>query len=90
MCIRDRLLPKLQEEEGRVWWMLTTLTDQVLCEIPHMRYIDSFDVLEEPKAEPSILLSQLPDHLKERGLDVSKRQMKCYAIGVQYGENETL
>ena len=35
MCIRDRL---------------TTLTDQVLGEIPHMRYIDSFDVLEEPKA----------------------------------------
>ena len=35
------------------------------------RYIDSFDVLEEPKAEPSILLSQLPDHLKERGLELS-------------------
>ena len=67
----EKLLPKLQEEEGRVWWMLTTLTDQVLGEIPHMRYIDSFDVLEEPKAEPSILLSQLPDHLKERGLELS-------------------
>ena len=67
----EKLLPKLQEEEGRVWWMLTTLTDQVLGEIPHMRYIDSFDVLEEHKAEPSILLSQLPDHLKERGLELS-------------------
>ena len=67
----EKLLPMLQEEEGRVWWMLTTLTDQVLGEIPHMRYIDSFDVLEEPKAEPSILLSQLPDHLKERGLELS-------------------
>ena len=67
----EKLLPKLQEEEGRVWWMLTTLTDQVLGEIPHMRYIDSFDVLEEPKAEPSIPLSQLPDHLKERGLELS-------------------
>lgn len=67
----EKLLPKLQEEEGRVWWMLTTLTDQVLGEIPHMRYIDSFDVLEEPKAEPSILLSQLPDHLKKRGLELS-------------------
>ena len=67
----EKLLPKLQEEEGRVWWMLTTLTDQVLGEIPHMRYIDSFDVLEEPKAEPSILLSQLPEHLKERGLELS-------------------
>lgn len=67
----EKLLPMLREEEGRVWWMLTTLTDQVLGEIPHMRYIDSFDVLEEPKAEPSILMSHLPDKLKERGLDLS-------------------
>ena len=47
----EKLLPMLREEEGRAWWMLTTFTDQVLGEIPHMRYIDSFDVLEEPKAE---------------------------------------
>ena len=67
----EKLLPMLREEEGRVWWMLTTLTDQVLGEIPHMRYIDSFDVLEEPRAEPSILMSQLPDALKERGLELS-------------------
>ncbi len=36
-----------------------------------MRYIDSFDVLEEPKAEPSILMSQLPYALKDRGLELS-------------------
>ena len=67
----EKLLPMLREEEGRAWWMLTTLTDQVLGEIPHMRYIDSFDVLEEPKAEPSFLLSQLPDMLKEKGATLS-------------------
>ena len=67
----EKLLPMLREAEGRVWWMLTTLTDQILGEIPHMRYIDSFDVLEEPKAEPSMLMSQLPDTLKERGLELS-------------------
>ena len=67
----EKLLPMLQEAEGWVWWMLTTLTDQVLGEIPHMRYIDSFDVLEQPKAEPSFLLSQLPDKLKEKGVDLS-------------------
>ena len=67
----EKLLPMLREAEGRAWWMLTTLTDQVLGEIPHMRYIDNFDVLEEPRAEPSFLLSQLPDKLKERGLDLS-------------------
>ena len=67
----EKLLPMLRDEEGRAWWMLTTFTDQVLGEIPHMRYIDSFDVLEKPKAEPSFLLSQLPDKLKERGLELS-------------------
>ncbi len=36
-----------------------------------MRYIGSFDVLEEPKAEPSFLLSQLPDMLKEKGATLS-------------------
>ena len=58
-------------EEGRAWWMLTTLTDQVLGEISHMRYIDAFDVLEEPKGEQSILLSDLPDKLKGMGLDLA-------------------
>ena len=67
----EKLLPMLEEEEGRVWWMLTTLTDQVLGEIPHMRYIDSFDVLEAPRAEPSIPMSQLPDKLKEKGANLS-------------------
>ncbi len=67
----EKLLPLLRENENRDWWMLTTLTDQVLGEIPHMRYIDSFDVLEEPKAEPAILMSQLPDALKDRGLKLS-------------------
>ena len=67
----EKLLPMLEEEEGRAWWMLTTLTDQVLGEIPHMRYIGSFDVLEAPRAEPSILPSQLPDKLREQGLELS-------------------
>ena len=67
----EKLLPLLREEEGRAWWMLTTLTDQVLGEIPHMRYIDSFDVLEAPKEASPILLSALPDKLKDMGVDLS-------------------
>ncbi len=67
----EKLLPMLREEEGRAWWMLTTLTDQVLGEISHMWYIDDFNVLEKPKAEPSFLLSQLPDMLKEKGANLS-------------------
>ena len=67
----EKLLPMLREAEGRVWWMLTTLTDQVLGEISHMWYIDDFNVLEEPKTEQSFLLSQLPDMLKEKGANLS-------------------
>ena len=73
----EKLLPMLAEEEGRVWWMLTTLTDQVLGEIPNMRYIEAFDVLTEPKEEPAELLSRLPDILKEKSLDLSK-DPECY------------
>ena len=32
----EKLIPMLKENENHVWWMLTTLTDQVLGEIPHM------------------------------------------------------
>ena len=51
--------------------MLITLTDQVLGEIPNMRYIDSFDVLEEPREGPSFPLSQLPEQLKCKGIDLA-------------------
>lgn len=67
----EKLMPMLRDEEGRGWWMLTTLTDQVIGEIPNMRYISSFDVLQTPKAEPSILIRELPDKLMEMGLDLS-------------------
>ena len=86
----EKLLPMLQENEGRVWWMLTTLTDQVLGEIPHMRYIESFDVLDETKAEPYFLMSQLPDKLKELGLELStdpEAYLENY-IGYQMKPNE--
>lgn len=86
----EKLLPMLQENEGRVWWMLTTLTDQVLGEIPHMRYIESFDVLDGPKAEPYFLMSQLPDKLKELGLELStdpEAYLENY-LGYQMKPNE--
>lgn len=86
----EKLLPMLQENEGRAWWMLTTLTDQVLGEIPHMRYIESFDVLDETKAEPYFLMSQLPDKLRELGLELStdpEAYLENY-LGYQMKPNE--
>ena len=67
----EKLLYMLRQEEGRAWWMLTTLTDQVLGEVPHMRYIDSFDVLDAPKEGEAVLLSKLPEKLEAMGLDLS-------------------
>ena len=64
--------------------MLTTLTDQILGEIPHMQYIDSFDVLETPREEPAILMSKLPDKLKELGLNLSADPESCLETYIGY------
>lgn len=80
----EKLIPMLKENENHVWWMLTTLTDQVLGEIPHMKYIDSFDVLDTPKAEPSIKMSQLPEKLKEKGVDLSTDPAKYLELYTGY------
>lgn len=66
-----RLADLKAKEEGRVWWMLTTLTDQLLGEIPHMRWINDFELLDAPRAVPGFLLSDLPDKLRELGKDLA-------------------
>lgn len=86
----EKLLPMLREEEGQAWWLLTTLTDQVLGEISHMHYIDGFEVLTEPKTEPSILMSRLPQAMKGRGVDLftdPKTYLETY-IGYQMEPND--
>lgn len=65
----EKLLPFLRENEGRAWWMLSNLTDQVLGEIPAMSVIESFEVADVPLKEPAILLSELPGILKDMGLE---------------------
>lgn len=66
----EKLLPLLRENENKVWWMLTTLTDQILGEISHMRYIYSFDILESAREDESIQLSKLPEKMKEMGFEL--------------------
>ena len=74
----EKLLPLLGEDENRAWWMLATITDQVLGEIPAMRYIDGFHVMKEPKGEPSALLSELPEILRDMGFDLSTDPESCH------------
>ena len=67
----EKLLPIIDEDENKVWWILTTLTDQILGEISHMRYIYSFDVLKAKRDDESIKLSKLPEKLEEMGSELS-------------------
>ena len=73
----EKLLPLLTEDEGRVWWLLTTLTDQLLGELVNMRYIRSFDVLKAPAEGTSCLLSELPEELSRCGakLDITAEEV---------------
>ena len=73
----EKMLPLLTEDEGRVWWLLTTLTDQLLGELVNMRYIRSFDVLETPAEGTSCLLSELPEELSRCGakLDITAEEV---------------
>ena len=66
----EKLLPLLKEDEDRAWWMLSMIVDQALGEIAAMRLIHDFDVLDAPREEPPILLTDLPKALEEAGLSL--------------------
>lgn len=68
----EKLLPLLKEKEEMAWWMLYTLTDQVLGEIPAIAHIYGFEVLKEPKEEQSIILTDLPREMENMGITVYK------------------
>lgn len=67
----SKLNKLMQENEDQVWFILRTMTDQVLGEVAQMHYISDFDVLSEPKDGDSVLLSELPQKMKELGADTS-------------------
>ncbi len=76
----EKLLGMLEREEDKVWWMLLTLTDQAIGEIPHMRYIEYYDIIKTPREGEPILLSELPGRLRGMGIDLST-DPKAYLEG---------
>ena len=44
----EKLLSLQQEENERTWWMLSTLTDQVLGEINSIAHVGTFDFIDAP------------------------------------------
>ncbi|WP_298022939.1 hypothetical protein [uncultured Dysosmobacter sp.] len=67
----EKLRPLLREEKNRVWWLLSTLTDQVLGEVASIALIRGFDVVDTPKEGTPIPLPALPEAVEGMGLSVS-------------------
>ena len=68
----EKILPLQQENAERAWWLLSTLTDQVLGEVNFIAHIGAFDLITAPKkgpvAFPAVSLEKLPQMLKSLGL----------------------
>ena len=67
----EKLLPLLQRDENRVWWMLTLLLDQTLGEIAAMRLLHDLDIVDTPQEGASVTLAELPDALRAEGLSLA-------------------
>ena len=79
----EKLLSLQQEENERTWWMLSTLTDQVLGEINSIAHVGTFDFIDAPQAGPFVSLAKLPQMLADLGLT-------DYRDGSEYLENSYL
>lgn len=64
----EKLLPLLKEDENKVWWLLSNLTDQVLGEIVSIAFIHGFEVVDVPREGVSFSLEELPAALENMGL----------------------
>ena len=50
-----------------MWWLLSTLLDQILGELAAMELVEDFQVLDTPKDAVPVLLDELPEILKKDG-----------------------
>ena len=66
----EKLAPLLRENSDRVWWALSMLVDQAVGEISAIAFVAGFDVYAEPKEEPAMLLSELPQLLQSMGVSL--------------------
>ena len=66
----EKLTPILKEDTDKVWWALSMLVDQTIGEVSAIAFVAGFDVYAQPKEEPAMLLSQLPELLQSMGLSL--------------------
>ena len=79
----EKLTPLLKEDTDRVWWALSMLVDQTIGEVSAIAFVAGFDVYAQPKDEPAMLLSQLPELLQSMGFSL-------WRDGSDYLENSYL
>ncbi len=79
----EKLTPLLKEDTDRVWWALSMLVDQTIGEVSAIAFVAGLDVYAQPKDEPAMLLSQLPELLQSMGLSL-------WRDGSDYLENSYL
>ena len=66
----EKLTPLLKVDADRVWWALSMLVDQTIGEVSAIALIAGFDVYAEPKDEPAMPLSKLPELVQSMGLSL--------------------
>ena len=79
----EKLTPLLKEDTDRGWWALSMLVDQTIGEVSAIAFVAGFDVYTQPKDEPAMLLSQLPELLQSMGFSL-------WRDGSDYLENSYL
>ena len=79
----EKLTPILKEDTDRVWWALSLLVNQTIGEVSAISFVAGFDVYAQPKDEPAMLLSELPELLQSMGLSL-------WRDGSDYLENSYL
>ena len=79
----EKLTPILKEDTDKVWWALSMLVDQTIGEVSAIAFVAGFDVYAQPKDEPAMLLSELPELLQSMGLSL-------WRDGSDYLENSYL
>ena len=64
----EKLTPILKEDTDKVWWALSMLVDQTIGEVSAIALIAGFDVSAQPKEEPAMPLTELPELVKSMEL----------------------
>lgn len=66
----EKLIPFLKEDRDKVWWAISMLVDQIIGEVSAIALIAGFEVSDQPKDEPAMPLTKLPEMVQNMGLSL--------------------